>query len=56
MNVMLGNTSRTHTVTRLLRAKGATRTAHDISQLGVYCEDNDANSNKLVATVNFAVA
>ena len=40
MNVMLGSTSHTHTVTRLLREKGATRTAHDISQLGVYCEDN----------------
>lgn len=40
MNVMLGSTSRTHTVTRQLRAKGAPRTAHEISQLGVYCEDN----------------
>ena len=40
MNMMLGSTSRTHTVTRLLRAKGAPRTAHEISQLGVYCEDN----------------
>ena len=40
MNVMLGSTSRTHTVTHQLRAKGATRTTHDISQLGVYCEDN----------------
>jgi hypothetical protein len=40
VNMMLGSTSRTHTVTRLLRAKGAPRTAHEISQLGVYCEDN----------------
>ena len=40
VNVMLGSTSRTHTVTHQLRAKGATRTTHDISQLGVYCEDN----------------